>query len=884
MKPWVLVRRLVALVRARRLESELAGEVRAHLELAERDALASGLSPDQARRAALRAFGSIERMKEEHRDRRSVRWMDTLTKDVRHGLLLLRRDPGFAFVAVGIMAIGIGANTAMFSLMDAALLKPLPFPEPDRIVNVWEAPTPATRNGLTTLNFVDWKRLSKSFEALSAVRGLSAALTGTGGDPARLNGILVSADYFEVFGIKPALGRSFRAEDEQPGASPVVVLSRAVWQSRFAGDPDILNRSIELDGEAHRVVGVLHASSFDRESVGFWKPLIFAQDQRTRDYHWLGAVGRLRRDVSLSQAREELGSVSASLSSLQPAWKRDWRAAIDPYEQDLVNRSLRQSIIVAFGAVVMVLLIASANIANLLLAKSVARRQEMAVRAALGASRGRLIAQVLTESLVLCLIGGAAGVSLAYLVINTGVPLLSISLPSTAAVTLDPRALGFAAFAVIAVSVLVGLLPSLQLSSGRLSSALNIATRGSSSREGVRRAIVVAEVAVSLVLICGALLMLKSLLKLQQVDVGVRIENILTMSADLPFSAYPDRERAARFIEQVGEQLKAIPGVENAAVSTDVPLLGVRQGDSVSLPGVEGEVNARFKRVDAHYFVTLDIPILVGRGFTEQDRAGSPRVVILNEALAKQLVSKFHLGNQAELVGRSVRTAVPMYENRGQSGARGDAEVIGIIRNERVRELDAATPEVVYVALLQTPRRELKLIVRTFNQPSSMMPAVRAAVAQVDPRLPLGDVRTMEEVKQRTLLTRTEPAWIIGAFAAIAAILAALGLYGVLSHAVNQRRREIGIRMALGAGMRDVLAHIMRNAIWMVLLGLGLGLAGALALTRIIKTLLFQVSVFDPLAFTLAAAAMLVIGLLASLIPASRASRVDPVSALRTEA
>jgi predicted permease len=355
------------------------------------------------------------------------------------------------------------------------------------------------------------------------------------------------------------------------------------------------------------------------------------------------------------------------------------------------------------------------------------------------------------------------------------------------------------------------------------------------------------------------------------------------MSADLPFAAYPDSERAARFIEDVVSRIKAIPGVQNAAVSTDVPLLGVRQGDSVAVPGVEETVGARFKRVDPRYFATLDIPVLAGRGFTDQDRAGAPRVAILNEALARQLLSRFRLSEPAQLVGRFVRTSIPMYENRGQTGRRGEVEIVGVIRNERVRELDAATPEVLYVALLQSPRRELKLIVRTQDDPSSAMPGIREAVRQVDPHLPLGDVRTMEQVKQRTLSTRTEPAWIIGAFAATAAVLAALGLYGVLSHAVNQRRREIGIRMALGAGMRDVLAHVLRNAAWMVVLGLGLGLAGAFALTRIIKTLLFEVSVLDPLAFGVAAATMLVIGLVASLVPASRASRVDPVAALRSE-
>jgi predicted permease len=877
-----LVRRLVALVRRRRLESELDGEVLAHLELAERDALKAGLSPEDARRAAHRAFGSIDRIKEEHRDSRSVRWIDTLGKDVRYGIKLLVRDPVFAVVTISVMAIGIGANTAMFSIMDAALLKPLPYPEPERMVRVWEAPTPTTRNGLSTLNFLDWKRLSKSFEALSAVRDVTVALTGDG-DPVRLNGRMVSGDYFKVFGVKPALGRTFLPSEDAFGASPVIVLSHATWKGRFASDPSILHRKVMIDGEPHEVIGVLPAGSFDREESGFYRPIRFAPEQVTRDYHWFGAVGRLRPGVTVEQAQEEMRAISASLSSVQPAFKREWSSTVDPFDQGLVGDNLRQSIFVAFGAVFMVLLIASANIANLLLAKGVTRRKEMAVRAALGATRGRLVAQALTESLVLCVLGGLAGIGLAYVILQPGLPLVA-SLPATSSVELDPRVIAFAAVATIGVSVLVGLLPSLQMSSGKLSQALNLVARGSSSREGVRRTIVVAEVAVSLVLICGALLMFKSLLKLQQVDAGVRIDNVLTMSIDLPRSTYPDPGAAARFVEQAAERVQAIPGVDSATVSTDIPMRGVRQGMGISIPGVEQGIGARFKRVDPHYFATLDIPVLAGRGFTSQDRAGAPRVAVLNEALARQVADQLKLSDPAEVVGRILQVAAPPYENVGQSAGNVDTEVIGLIRNERVNNLEAPTPAVVYVALLQSPRREIKLIVRTRNEPAAAMPAIREVMHDIDSRLPIGDVRTMGEVRQLTMATKTEPAWIIGSFAAIAALLAALGLYGVLSHAVNQRRREIGIRMALGAGRGDVLTHVLRNAALLVIIGLAVGVAGAFGLMGLMRNLLFEVSPLDPLAFGLAALAMVVVGLLAALIPASRASRVDPVTALRTEA
>ena len=881
MTPRVLLHRLAALVRARRLDRELDGEMQAHLELAERDAIAAGLSPENARRAARRAFGNIERIREEHRDRRSARWIEMLAKDLRYGLLLLRRDPTFTLVAVGVMALGIGANTAMFSLVDAVLLRPLPYPEPERIVRVLEAPSPTGRNGITTLNFLDWKRLSTSFEALSAVRGLNASLTGEG-DATRLGGALVSPDYFEVFGITPAIGRTFRPDEDQLGANQVVVLSHAVWQSRFGGDPGILNRTITLDGEPHQVIGVLPAGSFDRGDEIFWKPLTFAPDQRTRDYHWLGAVGRLKRGVTLEQARQEMLAVSESLVPLQPAWKQTWRVAIDPFDQG-VNDTLRQSIVVAFGAVVMVLLIASANTANLLLARSVARRQEMAVRAALGASRSRLVAQVLAETVVLCGIGATIGVGLAYLLIEASVPLLADTIPPTAAVVIDRRVLAFATVAALAVSLVVGLLPSRQMSAFGFSPALNLAARGSSSREGVRRTIVVAEVAISLMLICGAVLMFKSLFKLRNVDAGVRIDNVITMSIDLPLAGYPGASRAAGFAEQVVERLRAVPGVERAAIATDVPLLGVRQGHSIGIPGSDESIGARFKRVDPAYFATLDIPLVAGRGFESRDREGAPRVVIVNEALAARLAERMGLTDPKQIVGRVARVTAPPYENRGQQGRREDAEIVGIIRNERVGSLDAPIIEVHYVSILQAPRREMKLLVRTRNDPAAAIPAIRDTLRQIDSTLPLGDVRTMAQVKALTLTGRTQPAWIIGAFAGVAALLAALGLYGVLSHAVNQRRREIGIRMALGAGPGDVLAHVLKGAGWMVAVGLAIGLAGAFGLTRILTTLLFEVSTLDPGAFALAGGAMALVALFAVLVPASRASRVDPVSALRVE-
>jgi len=867
---------LLALMRKRRLDRELESEVLAHLELAERDAIERGASPEEARRAARRSFGGIEQMKEEHRDQRSFRWMETLLRDLRFRLASLARDPGFAAVTIGLLALGIGANTAMFSIVDAVLLKPLPFPEPERMVRVWETPPNSLPNATTTLTFLDWKRQDDIFEALSVERPIRAAMA-TGGDPARLSGKLVSADYFKVFGVKPRIGRTFAPEEDQPGAARVVVLSYSFWQTRYGGDPDVLKWDLALDGEPHRIIGVLPAGSFDRDEAGFWKPLIFAPDQLNRIQHVLHVVGRLRAGVSLEQARAKMNMLRASLAGVIEG--KDWGFAVEPFAQRLVGDTLRRSIYLAFGGVLVVLLIACANVANLVLAKGATRRKEMALRAALGASRGRLIGQLLTESLVLCLLGGAAGVAVAYLLLDAAAPLMAASLPFTADLSLDLRVLGFAAAAVMAVLILAGLLPSLQTSFSKLSDSLNQAARGSSgSSAAVRRTIVIGEVAASVVLICGAALLFKSLANLQQVDAGVRIDHVITMSADLPSTAYPSPESAARFYEAVVQRLRAVPGVEQAGISHRLPLQGEGWGEGMSLPGVTRGFGVGLKPVDPWYFSTLQIPLVSGRGIEDRDRAGAPPVVVINQELARHLSSEFGIANP---VGRTVGIDVPGYGPIPESVV--NVQIVGVIRSERTGGLHRPQRRAAYMPLAQAPQQDIKLVVHTQSEPLAVVSGIREAVRQVDPNLPLGDVRTMEQVKQQSMLWAKQPTWVVGAFAGVAALLAALGLYGVLAHAVAQQRREIGIRMALGAQPGDVVAQVLRNAMTLVMAGLVLGLLGAFALTRVIKNLLFNVSPLDPLAFTVACVSIALVGLLAGFVPAKRAAGVDPVTTLRDE-
>ncbi|MDP2320377.1 MAG: ABC transporter permease [Acidobacteriota bacterium] len=867
MTPRRAVQRLLALLRQGRLERELDNEVRAHLELAERDALARGLTAAEARDEARRAFGGVQQMKEIHRDDRSTRWIENLIRDIRYGAAALRRDPGFTFVAVSVLALGIGANTAMFSLVDGILFQPLPFPHPERIVRVWEAPTPSTSNSTTTRTFEELMRQSRSFEALSA-ESLSTATIPVNGEPTRLNGRYVSAGHFTVFGVEPLLGRAFRPEEDQPGAPRVLILSHAAWQTYFGGDRGLLGRELLLDNEPHQVIGVLPPGAFDRhrarplqDPASFWRLNAFTPEELAASSHWLNPVGRLKPGVSLEQARSDVLSVRAQIADTIPAWKKDWSMTLEPFDQLLVGDRLRQSIYIALGAVVLVLLIACANITNLLLARSAARRKEMAVRVAIGATRGRIAAQLLTESLVLGALGGAAGVALAALLIQIAVPLVP-AMPFTADVTLNLRVLAFATAMALAVSVLVGLLPAIRVSTGSAATALNQAGRGSSGgNDRARRIIVAAEVAVSVVLICGAFLLFKSLGNLQQVEIGARIERVLTMSLDLPYDRYPSGTHRAAFYPLLIERLRAVPGIESATVSGDVPLEGTG-GENLRLPGREERVLVRFKRADSDYFSTLGIGLVAGRGFTPADRAGTPCVVVINEALARRLRDTFGIDPP---VGASVDLPALGFER----DRRAAMTIVGVAGNERVQsDLRAPIDEVAYVPMAQAPRMQVKLAVRTRGDAMAAVPAIREAVRQLDSRLALADIRTMEQIWERSLSGLREPVWLIGIFAMVSALLAAIGLYGVLSHSVTQQRREIGIRMALGARANDVLSFVARSTLTMVGLGLAAGLAGAFALTRVTSSLLFEVSARDPWAFVAGVLGMGATALVAALIPA----------------
>ena len=871
--------RLTALWDRRRLDEELEEDIRMHLTLAEEEAAARGLSADAARLEARRQFGGIAQVKEEHYERRSFRFLETLAKDLRYGLAGLRRTPGFAVVVIGILGLGIGGTVAMFSVVDAVLLKPLPFATPERIVAVWEAPRPGVTNATSVRQFLAWQRLSSDFMTVAAEQEFSAALDEENG-PVRLAGKRVTADYFKVFGLGAALGRTFRANEDQPGAEPTMVLTHGAWQAHFGGDPNILQRRVTLDGRGYQVIGVLKPSPFDRDETQFWTPLIFEQAEKASGLKWLTLYGRVRDGWSVEQAGRKMQAIYAALATDSSMDEdKTYTVAVRPLAELLLGNNLRRSIAVAFGSVVLVLLIACANVANLLFARGAARRSELAVRVALGAGRGRLVGQLLTECLVLCAMGGAAGVAMAFVLIRGATPLLADALPFTAELGLNGDALWFTIVVVFVVALVTGALPAWYTSGSDLTEALKQAARGlSGGHWQVKRSIVIGEVALSLVLVCGALLLLKSLLNLQRVETGVRIENVVTTSFNLPAEAYGTPEKAAEFYAELRRRLGAAPGVLKAGLATVLPLHWISNGEGIFVPGVDQPILIRLKRVDAGYLSTLDIPVQAGRGIDERDRWGGARVMLINQALKKRLAEAAGLQKP---VGAVVRLTGSDY--LGQTETRADVQIIGVIRNERTTPPGAAEPPVVYVPLAQVPSRNVKLLIRAREGFNAVMPGIRQAVREVDANLPLGDVATMEEVEAETLAGVSRPAGLISAFAGVAVLLAGVGLYGVIAYSLTQRRKEFGIRMALGARPGSVIRQVLRDALGMVGVGVALGLAGDYALTRILKSFLFEVSPLDPFSLALGCVAMTMIGLAAAFLPARRAARFDPMLALREE-
>jgi putative ABC transport system permease protein len=800
--------------------------------------------------------------------------MGTLLQDLRYGVRMLLKNPGFALVAVIALALGIGANAAIFSVVNAVLLRSLPFDDPDRLIVLRENKPPQFPEfSVAPGNFLDWQKQNTVFEKLAAIRGSSYNLVDTG-EPERLRGARVSAGLFEMLGVKPASGRTFAAEEDQPGHDAVVILSHSLWQRRFGADPNILGRTLTLNASTYTVIGVM-APDFqfpDRETELFTPVAFDAKQADQHGAHYISAIGRLKPGVTIEQARTEMSAIAARLAQQYPDSNTGWGVSLFKM-QEYESRDIKPALLILLGAVALVLLIACANVANLLLARATARQREIAIRTALGASRWRVIRQLLTESVLLALVGGGIGLILAVWGVDLLLALAPEDLPHVKGGTVDARVLGFTILITLLTGIIFGLVPALQSSRPNLNETLKEGGRGTTTGHNrVRSSLVITEVAVALVLLIGAGLLIRSFYRLQQVNPGFNPQNALAVSISLPGKKYPEEEQNAAFFTQLTERVSTLPGVVAVGVAQVLPIqsdyvLGFNiQGRPPDAPGDEPSTN--YYAVSPGYFKAMGIPLLRGRLFTEQDKKDAPRVAVINETMAKKFFPN------EDPIGKGINVT---------NGPERFREIVGIVGDVKQYGLDQPTTAQTYEPYLQTPFQNMTLVVRTDGNPAGLTAGVRSQVLSIDKDQPVSRIRTLEQVISESVAKQRFAMLLLGIFAMVALVLAGVGLYGVMSYAVTQRTHEIGIRMALGAQQRDVLKLVVGHGMILALVGVAIGLIASLALTRVMTTLLFGVSATDPLTFLAIPALLAGVALLASFMPARRAMKVDPMVALRYE-
>ena len=802
-------------------------------------------------------------------------------QDLHYALRMLVKNPAFALVAITALALGIGANSAIFSVVNSVLLEPLPYKNPDELVMVWED---ATKQGYphdtpAAANYVDWRDQNQTFVGMAALGDDSFNLTGVG-DPEKIEGRRVSANLFSLLGVEPELGRAFTPDEDQPGANGVVLISHLLWQRRFNGDPNIIGKSLKLNDVSRTVVGVMPASfQFPTREDELWVPIAFtAEEAANRNRHYLQVLGRLKPGINVQQAQADMTAVATRLQQQYPDTNTDIGAEVTPLREQLVG-DIKPALMILLGAVGLVLLIACANVANLLLARAAVRQKEIAVRVALGASRMRLVRQFLTESVLLSVFAGVLGLLLSV----AGLYLLKSFIPPdishTSVVSIDVRVLGFTLVVSLLTGLIFGLAPALQAANFNLNETLKEGGRDPSAggrTNHVRSLLVIAEVAISLVLLIGAGLLINSFLRLRNLDPGFSSDHLLTMKVVLPEPKYSERAQRNAFYNSVLEKIESIPGVKSVALTTNIPLY--RQGNSISIafqdrpappPGQEVIITTRI--VSPSYFETMGIQLLKGRQFTAQDNETSQRAVIVSEGMARRYWP------DQDVLGKRISPGTP---RRPEDWF----QVVGVVNDVHQFQLDIQPKPQLYLTYRQAGFFDLRdLVVKTEVEPTSVAATVRRAVWEIDKEQPVSNISTMEGIIAESLARQRFSMLLLGIFAAVAMILAAVGIYGVMSYSVAQRRNEIGIRMALGAQKMDVLKLTVGSGLKLVAIGLGVGLVGALLLTRLMSTLLFGISATDPLTFALISAILVAVAVLASYIPARRATKVDPIVALRYE-
>jgi putative ABC transport system permease protein len=813
--------------------------------------------------------------------------METLIQDLRYGARMLLKQPGFTVVAVIALALGIGANTAIFSVVNAILLRPLNYKDSERLVQInHNYPKLDLKASVSAIGYSHYRDNCEAFDTIGAASNWPVNLTESG-DPERLLGMAVTHTFLPMLGIEPAKGRVFAADDDQPGHNRVVVLSDGLWRRRFAGDPNLVGSAIRLNGEQYTVIGIMPPSfQFGREfaqPIDLYSPIAFTPEQldtnRWRN-EFLFVIAKLKANVRLEQAQAEMDTIAANIRQTYFGGgdandANSWGLLLRSMREIVVGE-IRPALLVLLAAVAFVLLIACANVANLLLARAALRHKEIAIRSALGAGRGRVIRQLLTESILLATIGGVIGLALAYWGMRALLSLNEDKIPRAGEIGIDASVLFFTAGVALLTGVLFGLFPALQTSKSDLHAVLKEGGRSGSARRSVRGLFVVAEVALALVLLVGAGLLLKSFQRLQDVDPGFKPEHLLAMQISLPEGKYREPQQIDGFFQQVLDKVKALPGVQSAGVSTSVPMSGFNSAGSFVIEGrtvAPGEMSPWGNRwfAGASYFQTMGVPLVKGRYFDDRDVRDAPQVAIIDETMQRKFWP------DEDPIGKRISF------RRDAQGNPIWREVVGVVGHVKHKGLEGESPVQYYAPHRQMPAGTVFLVARTAMEPASLAGAVRGSIQEVDPELPVFRVTTMELMVADSMTQRRFAMTLLGIFALVALILASVGLYGVMSYSVTHRTNEIGIRMALGAKVTDVLAMVVGQGMKLSLAGVGIGLAGAFALTRVMRSLLFGVSAADPLTYAAVALVLAAVSLLACYVPARRASKVDPMEALRYE-
>ncbi len=875
-----------SLFRSDQVERELEKELRFHLDQAIEEARAQGLSPENARAAALKKLGGITHVQEECRDMRRTNFVEDAKRDARYAIRALAKSPGFTAVIVLTLALSIGATSAIFSVIDGVLLRSLPYRQPDQLVRIFTSTQDFPKFPINPNDFRDFRTRLHSFESMAAYVHNDMQLAGTG-EAIRLSGFSVTAGFFHVLGLKPAIGREFGRGDELPGRGHVAIISDTVWRTRLGARRDVLGQKIILNAVPYTVVGVMppgvqhpgsmyHAVAYG-ETVDIWTPFTFT-DPNDRGSHFLDGIARLRSGVTAAQAQSEMDAAFVQLAREHPDGDSNWRVLVIPLEKEIVGRSERM-LFVLLGAVTLVLLLACVNAANLLLARATARQREIAVRAAVGAGRWRLIRQMLTESVLLAISGAVLGAGLAVAGVRALVALLPADFPRAGDIHVDVSVFLFTAVIAIGTGIAFGMVPALQGSRADLRDALHEGGRSGTSNRGtlrLRNGLVISEVTLACVLLIGAGLMLRSFVKLLRTDPGFRPEQVLTASISLPSATYKDTKAIAAFYERLLPEIRNIPGVSAAGISSDLPWTGWDDNAGFT---IQGEVpppkeffHARYHMASPGYFRALGIPILRGRAFDEHDKADSRSVMIINQAMA----GFWHHGDA--LGGKLAFSDHPKEKDW--------LTIVGIAADVKDTPKDAGAQPGFWWPMLQEPfplAASSSIAIRSNLDPKLVADRLRAAVREQDPMLAVSDVRTMEQVAAGSYATSRFALFLIALFAVLALSLAAIGTYGVIAYSVNQRIHEFGVRMALGASPWGVMRGVLANGMKLAIAGTALGVVMGLTFSRLLGNMLYDVSLMDPVAITATCAIAIAVAAIACYVPAMRATRADPMSALRAE-